>query len=414
MVTVTAIYQTIRLASQQIEPGEFDMIASQGTHPSFKLVFTTITALGVVACSADLAIAQRPYPLWHQLEPGSDAVGFKLLHVVSETESGGRRVVRIGLWYPATAQSSDRTMNHGDYVKMSPKVVEDDAFETFMNKEDRKSQGRQFFDENAERHQESLESARVAAIHHARMKVGRFPLVIHSLGRNGNLFQHTILWEYLASHGFVTAAIGQFGKDLEDPWMDFNVEDLQYQLNDMRIVLDDLSSRHFVDSTKIGAIGHSSGAVLALWLAADRPEIKAVIGLDGSINRLEGKEVFESGLGNKSVTSAFLNICRWPHDEYHDGFMVNLKGDIIRIGFEKGIHFDFQNWPAYQAFAQASEPSSMAVRSLDEARDLFVSTANFTRLFLEQHLNGDRNAGELLKDKTKKPSSGQASFTTMK
>ena len=66
-----------------------------------------------------------------------------------------------------------------------------------------------------------LEAATIAAIHNAEISEGKFPLVIHSLGRNGNLFQHTILWEYLASHGFVIATIGQYGKDLENPWMEF-------------------------------------------------------------------------------------------------------------------------------------------------------------------------------------------------
>ncbi|MEM8962287.1 MAG: prolyl oligopeptidase family serine peptidase [Acidobacteriota bacterium] len=369
------------------------------------LVFAT-----VLMTSALAAQTTPTYPLWHDLEPGKHAVGFQLLHVATAAEGEKRRAVRIGLWYPASAPPDSQTMVHGNYVEISPSATLDPKLETFLNESDRESQGRQFFDANADRHQESLENTNVAAIHNAKIDSGPYPLVLHSLGRNGNLFQHTILWEYLASHGFVVATVAQHGKSLDDPWMDFDVDDLKIQLDDLRITLDHFRSQSFVDSSKIGVMGHSSGAVVGLWLAAEQPDVKAVVGLDGSINRREGKEVFKAGLEKKTVAAPFLNICRWPHDEYDDGFMRHLKGDIVRIGFEKGIHFDFQNWPAYQAFAQATEPSSLAVRSLDEAKNLFVATARFTRLFLNQHLLDDAEAGARLRDKTVELSSGQASI----
>ncbi len=127
-------------------------------------------------------------------------------------------------------------------------------------------------------------------------------------------------------------------------------------------------------------------------MAAANPNIRAVVGLDGSINRIEGRDIFTRGLAGHTVSAPFLNICRWPHDEYVEYISRYLRAPLVRIGYVRAVHFDFQNWPAYLAFANSSEPSSDKIRSVEEAKHVFESTAAFTRLFLEAHLMNDEAA----------------------
>jgi hypothetical protein len=83
----------------------------------------------------------------------------------------------------------------------------------------------------------------------------------------------------------------------------------------------------------------------------------------------------------------------WTKVEYVSRY---LRGQLVRIGYERAVHFDFQNWPAYLAFANSREPSSDRIRSVAEAKGVFESTAVFTRRFLEMHLMNDNGAGAAL------------------
>ncbi len=333
-----------------------------------------------------------PSPLWHGLRPGPHRVGVRVLNLVEPSlRSSDRRVVRVVLWYPAVA-GSEPVIPLGAYLDLKPDTVPDPSIEAWLTGRDRESLGRQFFDADAPARHRALLQAPTAAVAGARAAEGRFPLVLHSLGRNGGQFQHTVLWEYLASHGFAVASVAQFGRDVARPAMDFSFEDLAIQRDDMRRALEALSRLPAIDSTRVGAIGHSSGAIIALWLAAGRPRIGAVVGLDGSINPIEGRDLYRRGLAGRVVTAPLLNICRWPHDEYVEYASRQHRGQLLRIGYQRAVHFDFQNWPAYLAFANSTEPSSARFRTVAEARRVFESTAEFTRLFLQAHLSHDPSA----------------------
>ena len=337
-------------------------------------------------------------PLWRTLQPGPHAVGYRLLYNSDGAPSQNDRVVRIALWYPAQTKSGSEPMVFGDYLKIQPEMNPDPELERWMRARDTESLGRQFFDDKADSHQAALMAAPIPVMARAQVAEGSFPLIVHSLGRNGHQFQHTILWEYLASHGYAVVSVAQYGKNLKDPTMAFSVKDLAYQLQDMEQAVANLVQMPFIDGERIGLLGHSSGAVVALWHTAVESRVKAVVGLDGSVNRLENQKVLRGGLKDKRITKPFLNICRWPHDEYYDGWTPFLTEEITRVGYARAIHFDFQNWPAYQAFAGATEPSSMAIRPVSEAETVFVSTAQFTRLFLDAHLKSDPDAAATIRN----------------
>lgn len=352
-------------------------------------------------------------PLWQLLQPGPYEIGFRVINHVDSSRD--ERVVRLAVWYPAVASINPDEVMFGDYLVYTPPFVPDNEYEEFRNAADAESLSRQFFGDEAESHQVALMDAVIPVEFDAREVDEPFPLILHSLGRNGNQFQHTVLWEYLASHGYVVGVVAQFGLDMGTPEMEFEASDLQLQLEDMRSALRALSAHPQVDSTQVGIVGYSSGALVGLWLASQEPQVLGVIGLDGSINRAEGRELFLRVVGDSVVSAPFLNICRWPHDEYDsDRFAQPLEGDVIRIGYERAIHFDFQNWPSYQVFAGTEEARSLEIRSLDEARRLFESTALFTRLFLDANLKDDPAARrELLNSNAVFEGSGRTATLTV-
>lgn len=364
-------------------------------------------------CVTGTEILPQQRPLWHSLEPGPYPVGYRLLHVEEAAAGKPGRVIRTALWYPIRPGASQPRMRFGDYLDVAPRPELDAALEDFMRSRDRDSLGRQFFGADAEAEQVALMAADIPVTADAQPARGPFPLVLHSLGRNGNQFQHSILWEYLASYGFAVASVAQLGASLDEPSMEFDATDLSFQLRDMQGTIDALSSFDFIDSRRIGLLGHSSGAIVSLWLAAADERVAAVVGLDGSNNRAENIAVLARGLGEKTVSAPFLNICRWPHAEFDDQFTSLLAGPIARVGFEKAIHFDFQNWPSYQAFAGAVEPRSMAVRSVADAQTVFETSAIATRLFLASHLQFDEASSLALADpnEIEKISRGLATLT---
>lgn len=183
--------------------------------------------------SAQIAIPVSP--LWHALKSGPHRVGFRVLNLVDSLPgSHSPRVVRVALWYPAVAGSSGAAMAFGKYLDVSPDAVPDQKVEAWHSQRNRESIGRQFFDSQAASHQTALLQAATVVVAGASPDRGSFPLVLHSLGRNGGQFQHTILWEYLASYGFVVASIAQFGRDLANAGMDFTLPDLRFQQADMQ------------------------------------------------------------------------------------------------------------------------------------------------------------------------------------
>jgi predicted dienelactone hydrolase len=112
-----------------------------------------------------------------------------------------------------------------------------------------------------------------------------FPIVLFSHGSSGVRMQSTFLTVYLASHGYVVAAPDHLGNTLSDavvaggPSTEAQFESLGLRPDDMGFVLahvqglpadDPLGA--IVDDERVGAAGHSFGALTTLrLLAQDRP-----------------------------------------------------------------------------------------------------------------------------------------------
>jgi predicted dienelactone hydrolase len=129
-------------------------------------------------------------------------------------------------------------------------------------------------------------------VHGVPAASGRYPLVVFSHGYAGFRDQSTFLTAWLASWGFVVAAPDHFSRDLTQvlggptatTTKTTDVEDLKATISLMKAQNASASSAfyHHVDTSLVGAVGHSAGGVAVEELAATDPRVTSFIGLAGA------------------------------------------------------------------------------------------------------------------------------------
>jgi len=273
------------------------VLRAQRTNLSlFSLLLSTIL-LG------PLALELRASALWGNLKPGPHGVGYRTISTYDLSrpsitrDAEGKEVrparpgrqMQIGVWYPAISTGHRSTMRFEEYVYL---LAQELKFAPLTIKE-REQSVRAFMKEplskgaSADR-LEALMKMRTGAIKDASPVRGRFPLVVYAhIPPSGN----SIMCEYLASHGFVVAAIpwkGTFEYNL-----DVGLTGVETQVKDMEFVIGTLRSNPQVDADKVAVIGMSFGAISALGLQTRNREVDALISLDGGIGSLFGANVVQ-------------------------------------------------------------------------------------------------------------------------
>jgi hypothetical protein len=169
-------------------------------------------------------------PLWHSLEAGRYEVGFRVEWLSDDSRTGpgavrdDGRLLRVYVWYPAT-QADGAVMTFGDYLAPEPPSERWRALADYLDQRDSSTAARQFSPQSP-RARDQLRRTRVAARSRAQPAPGAFPLVLHSLGRNDYQLEATVLWEYLASHGYVVAFVPQLGENGGSPTLAITASDM--------------------------------------------------------------------------------------------------------------------------------------------------------------------------------------------
>ena len=98
----------------------------------------------------------------------------------------------------------------------------------------------------------------------------RLPLIVFSHGYSGNQWVGTWFAEYLAEHGYMVAAVRNYGNSYRNMIPELCARPWNRQ-QDMSFVLDQLLAHHqfaeHIDTDRIGAAGFSQGGVSCMWLA---------------------------------------------------------------------------------------------------------------------------------------------------
>jgi dienelactone hydrolase len=250
-----------------------------------------ITNVHSVALAQDSTSA-----LWGNLNPGSYAVGYRVVYAFDRSRTWHRtrtysepqfspdflgRPVRISVWYPAIAGA--RKMRIADYIHNR-------APETFRTAEAalEKRDARVIAEWVPPQELGKLMQTSVGSYQDALPVAATFPLVLYSGGVNAYTESNVVMAEFVASHGFVVAAVPSLGESDAQPEQSIGKTALETSTRDMEFAWSVLRQEPNVSQSGFGIYGHSLGGVVALMVALRNSDVLAVAGLDGTYGFADG------------------------------------------------------------------------------------------------------------------------------
>ncbi len=114
---------------------------------------------------------------------------------------------------------------------------------------------------------------------------GRFPVIVYAPSFNQPGFENDVLFEYLASVGYVVLASPSFGAA---GGMTADLAGLEAQAADIEALMAYARTLAFADPSRMAVMGASWGGMANVLAAARHPAIGAVICLEGSIGYFYG------------------------------------------------------------------------------------------------------------------------------
>lgn len=119
----------------------------------------------------------------------------------------------------------------------------------------------------------------VAGLVDAKMKPGKFPLIVISHGSSVGMLSHHDTASYLALSGFVVAAVEHAGDNYRDSSGVGKISTVYRRAREVSDVIDAVLEGPYgqaVDHQRIGVVGYSAGTVTALMLAGAEPDFAAL------------------------------------------------------------------------------------------------------------------------------------------
>ncbi len=363
--------------------------------------------------------AASPAPLWDCLQPGPHAVGFRVLWrydyartwtVLQDADGHANseppyRPVRISIWYPAKLQDGFPPMPFSGYVNVPVEDRSFDALNKRLMEYDLGGEGRGLrglF--KSPSLLESLLKTPTASFLQAPAAEGSFPLVVYSLGQNDYTQENVVLWEYLASHGYVVATVPHLGTNprrlhllIDDP------RSYEAQVRDLEFLTSVLRDMSLVNSNKLAAAGHSMGAVYATLLAMRNSAIRAVISLDGSLTNNPSPYAFRYWEGPYWWDPARFKVPLLHLYKPEDVNMNRVDGltysDRYLVKLPAAVHADFSSYPLYTRRADPSEldPYALKFRNQKTAAVEHEVVCRYVLALLNATLKGDEAAWSFLR-----------------
>lgn len=366
-----------------------------------------------IAFFSTLASAQE---FWPGLEKGEYDVGYSREQVydasrnfrIDEKSPVIQRPMQISIWFPAVKGELDSYRQFQEYYfdlinsfdfKVSGLVARQAALKEYLdyivkNKGDLEKAKKMF--------------ARLApAITDADHAPGKFPLVIYAPGRNSPAIDNSHLCEYLASHGFVVAAVSSQGKNSPDVTGD--KEGFEALIQDIAFVREHASLKKFVDKKIVAIIGHSFGGMSATLYALKNP-VSAIVNLDGSNFAPGWQGLFNSLSADKgeNLKGAYLHFMSDPPADsgfdHKTSFFQKLQCPAILAKIKGFGHEDYLGMIARFYLHTGMVPSMFPKEDMSFVEEGYGDLCHAIRIFLELHLKNKPDSGNFLQKTNKETS----------
>ena len=314
---------------------------------TFRRHVTVAGSLAVAAvCAASSAKAQTPL-LWGGLRTGPHAVGFRLQYkldqsreydpeIVSDTTRfpvHRPRPIMIAIWYPAQHTNASR-MNYRQYLDISPGPGPLAPFASRLESALRRVVGQETTGHEPRtmtpaetRAFEQLLATKTFAVKDAPAASGKFPVILYHPGTGGSYEDNSVLFEYLASRGYIVVSSAYPAPDAHSVLIEGNMvgsfADLDFLVTFARALPN-------ADADRLGVMGHSYGAWVSFaWTAKEGSPVRALITLDSGFeydSLSAGPELLQLHMkGNRNnIRAATLRVAsteRRPHFEYLDPYL---------------------------------------------------------------------------------------------
>lgn len=228
--------------------------------------------------------------LYNKLEFGPHKVGYRVLYerdfsrqFYSDGEEGypdtiTDRPVQISVWYPAEesgdSQLTTTAIMAADLSEIASEPATAEEAEAYIAQYD------EYFGSD-----KSMQIPTKATLD-ANPARGSFPTILYNPGQNGSPSENTLLFELLASHGYIiigTPSNGHLTSYATESRV--GVEDMA---RDMEFALNAAARKFPVDHTKLATMGRSWGGQPAALLACRNQNVKALVTLDATANYQNG------------------------------------------------------------------------------------------------------------------------------
>jgi hypothetical protein len=236
------------------------------------------------------------------LSPGPHAVGFRSLWELDYGRTYNTRFddstfyasvkaprpVLINTWYPARGADGRLPLRHRDYLAIQTEEPGLAKFATKLKEYEesvicRYVMGRPAA-ELTDRERGLLDQyldTPTACLREASPADGLFPLVLYHGGGGASFEDNAVLFEFLASHGYVVMTSAFQRADGES----FGIDPLNTSERDLELLVAHARRLAHVDWGHIGAAGHSAGAwTQLLFRCRDASPIDAVVSLDSTVD----------------------------------------------------------------------------------------------------------------------------------
>lgn len=240
-------------------------------------------------------------PFWGDLERDSYSVGFIDTLIYNPGQSytfdtyKGNKPYFISIWYPVNAKSEGIDRVYGDYfdfeaptslnslrdslMQMDKTALIDYGIKNRLDSWDDREYG-----SNEKELVELLLGTRVNAQTSKALPKERFPVVVNHHGMGGTRHENFVLFEFLASHGFIVVSSNYH-------WPDQS-RDLDDLKDDLSFVTNFAGEMPFVDTSRMYFMGHSWGSQIGLISnqSGNHP-FKSFILLDNTLEQLSLQQV---------------------------------------------------------------------------------------------------------------------------
>ena len=296
---------------------------------------------------------------------GNFAVGFKSQQMKSKKND----ITTVSVWYPAHESKSAVTLR--DYILASNP---DKSKTNEQHLDEFKSIAERIYAVQLSGDQiTNAFAARGIAAKDAKIKTGKFPLIIAS----ATPAHYSGIFEFLASHGYVVAAsTTNFTSESPAPETPTHYTRYTDALQDL---ITFMSTQSNVDTTNISAFGHGGGIQAAMYLAMRSPSVKRVINLDGGFFDLRSGTTNSSDYNPGKFLVPLLHIVTQSQKAGDDpAQFAAIKSPITKVTItSKAVrHHDFTSWKNMTEFSRSEDERWIVDQTLSALRATMLNFLN--------------------------------------